>query len=159
MSDDTMQHYVAALEIGDMGRHDGMAPPPPPPPPAAHRRERCMHTAFYWGSEPEILLAGWPGARGGIAYAVALAAVFALALLLELLAGCRGRPESRRLPAASAVHALRVGVAYLLMLALMSFDGGVLLAAVAGHAAGFLACRARVEGGRKEAEVAPAACC
>ncbi|KAL6620516.1 hypothetical protein ACP70R_035655 [Stipagrostis hirtigluma subsp. patula] len=144
-----------------MGGHGGtvtagMAPPAAAA--AAHRMERRMRTAFYWGIEPEILFPGWPGARGGVSYAVALAAVFALALLLELLAGCRGRPESPRVTAASAVHALRVGVAYLLMLALMSFDGGVLVAAVAGHAAGFLAVRARVEGGRKEAEVAPAAC-
>jgi copper transporter 1 len=52
------------------------------------------------------------------------------------------------------------------MLALMSFHGGVLLAAVAGHAAGFLAFkaglfgdgRARVEDGCGKEELAPAAC-
>ncbi|XP_025817934.1 copper transporter 3-like [Panicum hallii] len=66
----------------------------------------------------------------------------------------------------AAVHALRTGGAYLLMLALMSFNGGLLLAAVAGHAAGFLAFkaglfgdgRALVEDGCGKEELAPAAC-
>lgn len=54
----------------------------------------------------------------------------------------------------------------MLMLALMSFNVGVLLVAVAGHAAGFLLFRAGVCGGRAQVEegdkedlLAPAACC
>lgn len=61
---------------------------------------------------------------------------------------------------------LFVGLAYVLMLALMSFNVGVLLVAVAGHAAGFLLFRAGVCGGRAQVEegdkedlLAPAACC
>lgn len=38
----------------------------------------------------------------------------------------------------TVVHALRVGLAYMVMLAVMSFNVGVLLAAVFGHALGFL---------------------
>ncbi|KAL6616131.1 hypothetical protein ACP70R_038401 [Stipagrostis hirtigluma subsp. patula] len=166
------------MEMGGMGGHGmgmgmGMAPPPGA---AAHggMRMRYMHMTFYWGTKSEILFAGWPGARGGM-YALALVAVFALALLLEFL-GCRGLESclpkaagNRRAAAAgarAAVHAARMGVAYVLMLALMSFNVGVLLVAVAGHAAGFLAFRAglcgdgraQVEDGGKE-EVAPPACC
>ncbi|KAK8955915.1 Copper transporter 6 [Platanthera guangdongensis] len=40
--------------------------------------------------------------------------------------------------AGAAVHALRMGLLYLVMLAVMSFNVGVLIAAVAGHALGFL---------------------
>lgn len=146
----------------------GMAPPA-----AAHggMRMRYTHMTFFWGKNSEILFTGWPGARGGM-YALALVAVFALAVLLEYL-GCRGldsylRFRDRRVAAGvarTAVHAVRVGVAYLLMLALMSFNGGVLLVAVAGHAAGFLAFRAGVWGGQAQVEDgckedrAPLACC
>ncbi|XP_062181133.1 copper transporter 3-like [Phragmites australis] len=155
--------------MGDMGGHGmGMGGMAPPPAAATHgmgmRRKRYMHMTFYWGNKSEILFTGWPGARGGM-YALALVAVFALSLLLEFL-GCR-RLESclpasasrRGAAARAAAHALRVGVAYLLMLALMSFNGGVFIVAVAGHAAGFLAFRAQAEDGCKEREVAPAACC
>ncbi|XP_062186257.1 copper transporter 3-like [Phragmites australis] len=161
------------MDMGDMGGHimgtGGMSPPPA----AAHggMRMQYTHMTFYWGMNSEILFAGWPGARGGM-YALALVAVFALAFLLEFL-GCRRveslLPAKRRVAAGAAraaVYAVRVGVSYLLMLAFMSFNGGVLLVAVAGHAAGFLAFRAGlcgdgralVEDGCKY-ERAPAACC
>ena len=156
-----------------------MAMAPPPSPPGAHSGGgmRYTHMTFFWGKDSEILFAGWPGARGGM-YALALVAVFALAFLLEFL-GSRGLDVAllpsaaagggRRVAAGAAravVHALRVGVAYLLMLALMSFNGGVLLVAVAGHAAGFLAFRAGLFGDRRaqvedagKEQLAPAACC
>jgi copper transporter 1 len=135
----------------------GMAPPPSPPGAHGGMRMRYTHMTFFWGKDSEILFAGWPGARGGM-YALALVAVFALAFLLEFL-GSRGLDarlhkagDGRRVAAGAAraaVHALRVGMAYLLMLALMSFNGGVLLVAVAGHAAGFLAFRAGLFGDRR----------
>lgn len=140
----------------------GMAMPPSPPGGGGGMpmRKHYMHMTFYWGTKSEILFAGWPGARGGM-YALALVAVFALAFVLEFL-GSRGLDAlllpraggggGRRVAAGAAraaVHALRVGVAYLLMLALMSFNGGVLLVAVAGHAAGFLAFRAGLFGDRR----------
>jgi copper transporter 1 len=143
------------------------------------RRKRYIHMTFYWGKNSEILFTLWPGADGGM-YAVALVAVFALAFLLEFL-GCRrldallpttaAAGANRRVAAGAAraaVHALRMGGAYLLMLALMSFNGGVLVVAVAGHAAGFLAFRsglcglgrrAQVEDGCNKEEHAPEACC
>ena len=113
------------------------------------------HMTFYWGSKSEILFPGWPGARGGM-YALALAFIFALAVLLEFLGSFRGLGGSsrgRRVAAGAAVHAVRVGAAYVLMLALMSFNVGVLLAAVAGHAAGFLLFRAGLCGSGRAAQV------
>ncbi|GJN17525.1 hypothetical protein PR202_gb04601 [Eleusine coracana subsp. coracana] len=135
----------------DMGGHDMGA-----------MQKHYMHMTFFWGWKSEILFPGWPGARGGM-YAVALLAVFVLALLLELLGS---RALDSRLPSASApgrraaagaaraaVHAVRMAVAYLLMLALMSFNVGVLLVAVAGHAAGYLVFRAGLCGdGRAQVE-------
>ncbi|CAD6229673.1 unnamed protein product [Miscanthus lutarioriparius] len=164
------------MDMGGGHGMGGMAMAPPPSPPGAHSGGgmRYTHMTFFWGKDSEILFAGWPGARGGM-YALALVAVFALAFLLEFL-GSRGLDArlhkaggGRRVAAGSAraaVHALRVGVAYLLMLALMSFNGGVLLVAVAGHAAGFLAFRAGLFGDRRaqvedagKEQLAPAACC
>ena len=143
----------------------GMMAPPPSPPGGGGmgmRRMRYTHMTFFWGKNSEILFTGWPGADGGM-YALALVAVFALAFVLEFLGS---RRLDALLPRAAAVHALRVGAAYLLMLAIMSFNGGVLLVAVAGHAAGFLAFkagrfgdgRAQVEHGRGKEELEPAAC-
>ena len=154
----------------------GMAAPAPSPPGGAHaggggmpgmRRKRYVHMTFFWGRKSEILFVGWPGADGGM-YALALVAVFALAFVLEFLGSRRLDallPRAAAGAARAAVHTLRVGAAYLLMLAIMSFNGGVLLAAVAGHAAGFLAFkaglfgdgRARVEDGCGKEELAPAA--
>uniref|UniRef100_A0A0D9V687 Copper transport protein n=1 Tax=Leersia perrieri TaxID=77586 RepID=A0A0D9V687_9ORYZ len=134
------------------------------PPAAAHgsRRKRYMHMTFYWGKNSEILFTGWPGASGGM-YALALVAVFALAVLVEFLGASSLSSGRRRAAGAAAVHALRVGLAYLLMLALMSFNVGALLAAVAGHAVGFLAFRAGLCGGGqdryKKEDLAPAASC
>uniref|UniRef100_A0A0E0C897 Copper transport protein n=1 Tax=Oryza meridionalis TaxID=40149 RepID=A0A0E0C897_9ORYZ len=155
--------------MADMGRHGMAMAMAPAAAGGAGRRKRYMHMTFYWGKNSEILFTGWPGASGGM-YALALAAVFALAVLLEFLGSPRVQESSsgvggrrRRATAAAtagAVHAVRVGLAYLLMLALMSFNVGVLLAAVAGHAAGFLAFRAGLCGGEyKKGELAPAACC
>ena len=104
-------------------------------------KQSFTHMTFFWGKNSEILFTGWPGTRGGM-YALALIFVFVLAVLVEWLSHSRLIKDKWPRFAAgafqTALHAIRVGLAYLLMLAVMSFNGGVLIVAVAGHALGFL---------------------
>ncbi|XP_078427984.1 copper transporter 2-like [Wolffia australiana] len=104
----------------------------------------AMHMTFFWGKNVQVLFPHWPGRQPGpAAYLLALCLVFALAALVEFLAYAarRLRPAARGRAAVglarTAVHGLRVGLAYLVMLAVMSFNAGVLAAAVLGHALGF----------------------
>ncbi|XP_030506547.2 copper transporter 1 [Cannabis sativa] len=102
-----------------------------------------MHMTFFWGSQAEILFSGWPGSRPAM-YALALVFVFFLALIVEWLSHCRlikPNGSGSRVGAAlfqTLLHAVRVCLAYMVMLAIMSFNVGVFLVAVAGHAVGFL---------------------
>ncbi|CAO2182760.1 unnamed protein product [Urochloa humidicola] len=167
---------AAAMDMG--GGHDMGGMTAPPTAGGTGMRMRYTHMTFFWGKNSEILFTGWPGTSGGM-YALALVVVFVLAFVLEFLgsrrldallpsaaAGSGGRRSAAASGAAgaarAAVYAVRVGGAYLLMLALMSFNGGVLLVAVAGHAAGFLAFKAGLFGdgrAQNKEEIAPAACC
>ncbi|XP_031286389.1 copper transporter 1-like [Pistacia vera] len=100
-----------------------------------------MHMTFFWGKNSQILFSGWPGTSSGM-YALALIFVFVLAVLVEWLSHCRLiKPESNHVVAGfiqTSLHTMRVGLAYLVMLAVMSFNGGVFLIAVVGHTLGFL---------------------
>ncbi|KAB2089374.1 hypothetical protein ES319_A03G057100v1 [Gossypium barbadense] len=110
-----------------------------------------MHMTFFWGNIAEILFSGWPSRRGAGMYALALIFIFVLAFLVEWLSHSRlikllGEGSSNVLAGVvqTLLHAIRVGLAYLVMLAVMSFNGGVFLMAVAGHALGFLLFGSRV---------------
>ncbi|XP_057984116.1 copper transporter 4-like [Malania oleifera] len=146
----TMHHGTAA-----------MAPPPPlpPPPPPFHRRG-FMHMTFFWGKSAEVLFSGWPG-TSSVMYAVALIFVFAMAVLVEWLSHCRLiKPGANAVAAGlfrTALYAVRSGLSYMVMLAVMSYNGGVFLAAVAGHAVGFAVFGRRVfrkSGGVRDGHVA-----
>ncbi|CAN6471530.1 unnamed protein product [Victoria cruziana] len=128
------------------------------PPSGGHAMEMqkqdkmMMHMTFFWGRDAEVLFDGWPGTSGGM-YALSLILVFLIALLVEWLPACRyARPAGGGLAAGllqTLVYTLRTGLAYLVMLAVMSFNVGVLLVAVAGHALGFLLFGSRVFEGKK----------
>ncbi|KZV47457.1 copper transporter 6-like [Dorcoceras hygrometricum] len=122
---------------------------PPPsnstvPPMIGHRlRHMMMHMTFFWGRDSEILFDGWPGyGRPGM-YILALAVVFLLAIFVEWLSHCNiVRKPARQGRAAAGLlqtimYGVRIGLAYLVMLAVMSFNAGVFLAAIAGHVLGF----------------------
>ncbi|KAG0501476.1 hypothetical protein HPP92_001548 [Vanilla planifolia] len=101
-----------------------------------HEMTSHTHMTFYWGKDSEILFAGWPGTSAGM-YALAAALVFFLAGAIEWL-GHRGAGAGCHTPRAVAAHTLRVALAYVVMLAVMSFNVGILVAAVTGHALGYI---------------------
>ncbi|KAL1544207.1 copper transporter 1-like [Salvia divinorum] len=101
------------------------------------------HMTFFWGKNSEILFSGWPGTRTGM-YVMALIFVFALAFIVELLSSYLQRAEKVSALVRTLVHGMRIGLAYLVMLALMSFNAGVFIVAVVGHSLGFLVFGSRV---------------
>ncbi|XP_018830555.1 copper transporter 6-like [Juglans regia] len=112
-----------------------------------HMKKMMMHMTFFWGTHTEVLFDGWPGRRTGM-YVVSLVFVFVLSFLVEWLSHSRLlKRGSINVPAGmfqTLLYAIRVGLSYLVMLALMSYNGGVFLVAVAGHAFGFLIFGSRV---------------
>lgn len=98
-----------------------------------------MHMTFFWGKNAEILYQDWPGTRSGM-YVLALVFVFVLAVLIEWLSHSRLiKPGSNQVAGLiqTFLHAIRIGLAYMVMLAVMSFNIGVFLAAIFGHTIGF----------------------
>lgn len=99
------------------------------------------HTSFYWGHKAVILFSGWPDSKPGM-YALALIFVFLLAVIVEWLSYCSFiKPGANKVAAGffqTALYAVRGGLSYMVILAVISFNGGVFLVAIFGHAFGFL---------------------
>ncbi|KAL9241800.1 hypothetical protein vseg_015866 [Gypsophila vaccaria] len=97
--------------------------------------------AFYWGTAHEILFPGWPGSSTGM-YVLAVFFIIFLAILVECLAHCHLiKPGSNRTAACfyrTGFRAVRAGLAYMVILAVMSYNAGIFLAAIFGHAVGYL---------------------
>lgn len=132
------------MDDGHMHGMGGMAPTPPSTNGTTMtmmmHHKMMMHMTFFWGKDADILFNNWPGGKSGM-YVLALVFVFVMAVLVELLSHTRFiKPGSNHVVSGlikTLLHVLRVGLAYLVMLALMSFNGGVFLVAVLGHALGF----------------------
>ncbi|KAJ0979582.1 hypothetical protein J5N97_015056 [Dioscorea zingiberensis] len=106
-----------------------------------HMGGGMMHMTFFWGDRVQILFTGWPGDQGLGMYLVSLLSVLVVAALVELLSAVSRRVARPNAPSAlllTVLHTVRIGLAYLVMLAVMSFNVGVLIAAIAGHSLGFL---------------------
>lgn len=108
------------------------------------RRRIPIHTTFYWGHKVDILFHCWPGNSAAM-YAVALILVFAVAVLVEWLSFTnivKLKPGSSNDVVGgllkTGLYGVRSGLSYLVMLAVMSFNGGVFLAAIGGHVIGFM---------------------
>ncbi|KAL2533809.1 Copper transporter 6 [Abeliophyllum distichum] len=101
--------------------------------------DMAMHMAFFWGKDVTILFDGWPNGRLGM-YILALAFVFLMAVAVEILTVTPSIKPGRRPLSGSliqaAVYAVRMALAYLVMISVMSFNLGIFIVAVAGHTVG-----------------------
>uniref|UniRef100_A0A2P2P5H5 Copper transport protein n=1 Tax=Rhizophora mucronata TaxID=61149 RepID=A0A2P2P5H5_RHIMU len=131
----------------------------------ARPKKLLMHMSFYWGSYGTVVFRHFPGFRTDM-YVLALVCTFVVSFLVEWLSHCRlVKPGANPLPAGlvrTILYAVRVGLAYLVMLALMSFNGGVFLVAVAGHALGFFffgsGAFKKSQDGEKASDLPPMSC-
>jgi len=105
-----------------------------------------MQMSFYWGKNAIVLFSGWPNNSLGM-YILAILFVFFLALAAEVLSNQppikRGINPLTGGLIQSGVYFFRIGFLYLLMLAVMSFNVGIFIAAVLGHSLGFFVARSR----------------
>lgn len=108
------------------------------------RRRIPIHTTFYWGHKVDILFRCWPGDSAAM-YAVALLLVFFMAVLVEWLSFTNivklksgGSNDVVGGLLKTGLYGVRSGLSYLVMLAVMSFNGGVFVVAISGHVIGFL---------------------
>lgn len=114
-----------------------------------HQRHHVMmHMTFFWSKNAEILFPGWPGYDNLGMYVLALLVVFSLAVLVEWFSHSKVIGENTGKSVAGMVqtvmYGVRIGLAYLVMLAVMSFNVGVFLVAIAGHMFGFFFFGSRV---------------
>ncbi|XP_052173998.1 copper transporter 6-like [Diospyros lotus] len=130
--------------MSDDHNHGGGGMPMPPGSMSNHTtmnmNDMIMHMSFYWGKDAIVLFQGWPKHSLSM-YLLALFFVFFLSLASELLAAFQATKRWRSPVAGgltqAAAHALRTALGYLVMLAVMSFNLGIFIVAVTGHAVGF----------------------
>ncbi|KAG6640128.1 hypothetical protein CIPAW_10G150700 [Carya illinoinensis] len=89
-------------------------PPSGTRPNGGRSNHMMMHISFYLGKDAIVLFSRWPNQNLGMT-----------------------KPIVGGLTQAT-VYAFRMGLAYLVMLSVMSFNLGIFIAAVAGHALGFI---------------------
>ncbi|CAN0840892.1 Copper transporter 6 [Linum grandiflorum] len=97
-----------------------------------------MHSSLFWGRDAIVLFPRWPDHSLPM-YILACFFVFFMAASLELLVSLK-LPSPRPVVEA-CVYGLRMAVAYLVMLSVMSFNVGIFLAAVLGHSVGMFAAK------------------
>ncbi|KAG2690711.1 hypothetical protein I3760_09G202500 [Carya illinoinensis] len=123
----TSHHNFGPAFSGTVGEH-------------IHHRRMMMHMSFYWGHNAVVLFSGWPGTSSAM-YFLAWVLVFLLAVLLEWLSRLNIiKPGTNNLAEGlmqTAMYTVRIGLEYVVMLAVMSFNVGIFLAAVLGRAVGF----------------------
>ncbi|OIW01214.1 hypothetical protein TanjilG_10376 [Lupinus angustifolius] len=104
------------------------------------RRRIPIHTTFYWGHKMDILFHCWPGDSAAM-YAVALIVVFAMAVVVEWLSYSnivKVKNDVVKGLLRTGLYGVRTAFSYMVMLAVMSFNGGVFVVAIGGHVIGFM---------------------
>lgn len=109
--------------------------------------EMAMQMNFYWGKDVIILFQGWPSNNLAM-YILALVFVLMLSAATEVLSIPHVVKSSASSPMIglliqATVYAVKMGLAYLVMLSVMSYNLGILIVAVAGHGLGFLLVKIR----------------
>ncbi|KAL3365213.1 hypothetical protein AABB24_010393 [Solanum stoloniferum] len=126
-----------------------------------------MHMTFFWGKTTEILFSGWPGYDNLGMYILALVVVFFMAVFVEFLSQSNYINKSNVDDHVTfgllqtILYGLRIGLAYVVMLAVMSFNGGVFLVAIVGHSLGFMVFGSRVfkkSSSEKNLDLPPMSC-
>lgn len=120
----------------------------PMSPGSMNMQDMVMHMNLYWGKDVIILFQGWPSNNLGM-YILALAFVFLLSTLTELISMAPAlKPAGTTSPIIDGLtqtipYTLRIGLSYLVMLSVMSFNLGIFIVVVAGHAFGFFLVKSR----------------
>lgn len=108
--------------------------------------QSMMQMSFYWGKDATVLFHGWPGKSVGM-YILAIVFVFLLAMAIEVLSNQPLiKPGTSPLVGGlmqAFVQFFRISFVYMVMLAVMSFNGGIFIAAVVGHTLGFFIAKSR----------------
>ncbi|GLT89498.1 hypothetical protein SLE2022_074760 [Rubroshorea leprosula] len=135
-----------------MSQFEGSMPMPSPPPSMPNDSmspgdmSMIMHMSFYWGKDAIILFSGWPEGSAGM-HVLALLFTLSLGVAIEVLsvssAANPGKNPILGTFTQACVHAIRMGFAYMVMLAVLSYNLGIFIAALASHAMGFFVVRAR----------------
>lgn len=98
------------------------------------------HTSFWVGTNVMVLFPGWPGNYSLLDYYLALLLVFVLSFLSTTPRMIRVT-SARCFPMFLLLHAFKHGLEkclfYLVVLCVVTFNVGVFLAAMAGHAVGY----------------------
>lgn len=128
--------------------HHNLGSVPPPAPETNPAGKTLVHKSLYWGDDAQVLFTGWPGTNSAM-YALAVILVFFLAVIVEWLTYLNFMKQDAGNVATAVmqtvIYAVRTGLSYMVTLSVMSFNGGIFLAAVGGHAVGFVLFRARAK--------------